>query len=92
MTLTESEVCAMRDVRTLSVLAPSSPHEERKDKVDGWRMKNQSLINLVLSLLSLSPSRSHSVSQANVTKQFIVAPATIVKAFPSPSPSPAARY
>ena len=35
VTLTKSEVCAMRDVRTLSVLAPSSPHEERKDKVDG---------------------------------------------------------
>ena len=57
-------------------------------------MKNQSLINLVLSSPLLwwsprplpTPSRSHSISQANVTKQFIVAPATIVKAFPCPAP------
>ena len=51
-------------------------------------MKNQSLINLVLSSPPLPvslplPFRSHSISQANVTKQIIVAPATIVKAFPS---------
>ena len=60
----------------------------------GRRMKNQSLINLVLSSPLLwwsprplpTPSRSHSISQANVTKQFIVAPATIVKAFPCPAP------
>ena len=50
-------------------------------------MKNQSLINLVLSLALPLVSPSHSISQANVTKQFIVAPATIVKAFPSLPPS-----